>query len=31
VQCVLFEAAALSGDPSRAREDLEELAAGLRP
>jgi len=31
VRCVLFEAAALSGDPSRAREDLEELAAGLRP
>jgi glycerate kinase len=30
VRCVLFEAAALSGDPSRAREDLEELAAGLR-
>jgi glycerate kinase len=29
VRCVLFEAAALSGDPSRAREDLEELAAAL--
>jgi glycerate kinase len=30
VRCVLFEAAALSGDPSRARQDLEVLAAGLR-
>jgi glycerate kinase len=29
VRCVLFEAAALSGDPSRARDDLEELAAAL--
>ena len=29
VQCALFEAAALSGDPSRAREDLEALAAEL--
>ena len=29
VRCLLFEAAALSGDPSRARQDLEELAAEL--
>jgi glycerate kinase len=29
VQCVLFEAGALSGDPSHAREDLEALAAEL--
>ena len=29
VRCVLFEAATLSGDPSRAHQDLEELAAGL--
>lgn len=31
VRCVLFEGAALSGDRTRAREGLAELAARLRP